>query len=314
MTTAVRIERCVVGGGGGEVGLLFVSHLARDGVDITVVDTAPALPESIRDSVSCHVKSDIAEPTVRVAEAIRHADLVLLTVPERVGLAAVKPVGTLMRRGALWADTLSVKGRIVAQLQGTLRDEIEAVSLNPMFAPSLGMAGRSIAAVLCHDGPRARTLLSMLGQWGARVVPISATEHDRVAAATQAATHAGIIAFGLALRDLGLDLSQLLAFAPPPHHLLLALLARIASAPADVYWDVQASNPGAATARAALCRGAAAIADVADGGDHAAFSHILEELSAFLGSHRADLAALCARVFETMPAQPFFDLSPDASI
>ncbi|MGN5378582.1 hypothetical protein ACQ4WX_17415 [Streptomyces lasalocidi] len=65
-------------------------------------------------------------------------------------------------------------------------------------------------------------------------------------------THAVIVSFGLALARLGVDVRTLTATAPPPHLTLLTLLARVLGGSADVYGDIQRSNPHAATARRAL--------------------------------------------------------------
>jgi prephenate dehydrogenase len=52
-------------------------------------------------------------------------------------------------------DTLSVKSRL-CELLRSRGEDLEAVGLNPMFAPSLGLAGRPVAVVAERDGPRTR--------------------------------------------------------------------------------------------------------------------------------------------------------------
>ena len=59
---------------------------------------------------------------------------------------------------------------------------------------------------------------------------MTADQHDRLAAASQALTHATVLAFGLALAELQVDVADLGRIAPPPHTTLLSLLARIARA------------------------------------------------------------------------------------
>ncbi|MEU0677511.1 prephenate dehydrogenase/arogenate dehydrogenase family protein [Streptomyces sp. NPDC006172] len=281
-------EHCVVAGGGGAVGRMFAERLAASGARVLCVDPAATAPGVATD--------DIRAPGPAAAEALARADLVLLAVPESVALEAVRPVTRLMRADALFADTLSVKEGVARCLR-TRAPGVQAVGLNPMFAPSLPLAGRPVAAVVVTDGPAARALLGLVGDWGARVVEMTAQEHDRQTAAQQAATHAAVLAFGLALGELGVDLDALCATAPPPHRSLLQLLARIASGTPEVYRDVQAANPHAEAARQAVGRGLERLGRaVAEG--PVAFEALFDELRATLGArHLRELADSCAESF-----------------
>ena len=83
------------------------------------------------------MRGDISDPGAEVADVVRTADAVLLSVPEPVALVAIgRLVGTL-RPDALIADTLSVKSTVVPALHAAamIAGEAEALSLNPMFAP-----------------------------------------------------------------------------------------------------------------------------------------------------------------------------------
>src|SRR5205085_3465088 len=115
----------------------------------------------------------------------------------------------------LLADTVTVKSRVAAAVRAARRGD--SVSLSPMFAPSLGIAGRPVVAVVIHDGPRARELLRLVSAWGGRVVSLGAERHDRLTAATQVLTHACVLAFRLALSELDLDVDELTSVAPPPY-------------------------------------------------------------------------------------------------
>ncbi|RDI30985.1 prephenate dehydrogenase dimerization domain-containing protein [Lentzea flaviverrucosa] len=267
--------RYAVIGGSGAVGSLFAERLRESG-EVEVLDLATGF--------------DATAPDREL-----DADVVVVALPEQVALDAVKALS--LEPGTLLVDTLSVKSGVVEAVRAT---GLEAVSVNPMFAPSLPVRGRPIAAVVVRDGPRARDFLRLLGSWGARVVEVTAPEHDRLAAASQALTHAAVLGFGLGLAELDVDADALTAVAPPPHRTLLALLARIAGGTPEVYWDVQAANPHAPQARAALANGMRRVADVVENGDEAAFADLLDELRGFLGDGLAHHRELCERIFEGM--------------
>jgi 4-amino-4-deoxyprephenate dehydrogenase len=286
-------SRCVVVGGAGQVGSLLGGLLAERGAQVRVVDpaAAPGRPGDLA--------ADVTDPSPALAAALAGADVVVLAVPEPVATAALGGVLAAMRPGALLVDTLSVKSRFVAALLGA-GPRVEAVSLNPMFAPSLGASGRPVAVVVPRDGPRGRLLLAVLEDAGARLVVTTAERHDRLAAATQALTHAAVLAFGLALAELDADVDELSALAPPPHVTLLALLARVASGADETYWDVQAANPHAAPARAALDRGLHRLLDITGDDDPAAFGAALDDVRGFLGAARAPYRDLAVTGFTAL--------------
>jgi len=282
MSGAPTIGRVVVAGGSGAVGSLFAEQLQEAGNDVVIVDRTVPGPTH---RVTRFVRGDISDPGAEVADVVRTADAVLLSVPEPVALVAIgRLVGTL-RPDALIADTLSVKSTVVPALHAAamIAGEAEALSLNPMFAPALGFAGHPVASVVVRDGQRGRALCDLIEQWGARVVTVTADQHDRVSAASQALTHAAVIAFGAALAELDVDIADLDRMGPPPHTALLSLLARIASGAPEVYWDVQAANPHAPAARRALARGVSQLTSVVEDGDRAAFGDLLDRLCGVLG-------------------------------
>jgi prephenate dehydrogenase len=291
---ALQGERCVVVGGAGAVGGLVVDLLLGAGAEVVVVDIA--LPSAEVAQACGYAHGDVCVMDARLAAEMRRADIVVLAVPEGVALAAVPAVARQLRPGGLLVDTLSVKTGIAAALAAHAA-HLEVVSINPMFAPALGFDGRAVAAVVVHDGPRVRALLDAVGRRGGRVAEVGADEHDRVAAVTQALTHAAVLAFGLALDELGVDVEDLGALATPPHLTLLALLARIASGGPETYRDVQAGNPHARRARTALAAGVATLADAADHGSGADFAAILERAQQTLGPDCDAYARICEELF-----------------
>ncbi|MGW6445211.1 prephenate dehydrogenase/arogenate dehydrogenase family protein [Lentzea sp. NPDC055074] len=274
--------RCVVAGGAGAVGTLFVELLVAAGAEVHVADSGSG--------------ADITDPDPLLTAELAMADVVVLAVPETVALRALGPVTAVLSAGALVVDTLSVKSRYAAAA-ATTRSDVELLGLNPMFAPSLGFPGRPVAAVELNGGPRTEELLDLLTGAGARVVRVTADRHDRLAAATQALTHAAVLSFGAALAELDVTVDELAALAPPPHATLLALLARIAGGTPEVYWDVQSANPFAETARDALRAGTSALA-AAVGAGETEFTDLLSALRSVLGDRLPGYGASCARMFQ----------------
>jgi prephenate dehydrogenase len=287
--------------GGSAAGGALARLLLNSGYHVEVVDTAADL--AVRhlppgDGVR-FAYGDITATDPALTARIGRASTVVLAVPEQVALTALDGVVAAMADGALLVDTLPVKSRFVSAAQDAA-PHLEMVSVNPMFTPSLGAAGRPIAVVVVHDGPRVRDLLSMISGWGCRVVPLTAVEHDRATAAVQVLPHAAVLAFGMALEGLGADAAALEALAPQPYRALLALLARIISGGPEAYWDVQSANPAGAQARDQLADALRQLADTVESDDHAGFDAALQRLRGFLGPGLGHYREICARVFVTV--------------
>lgn len=281
----------VVAGGAGAVGQLLVTALRADGTEVLVLDPAPPPGDDTA------LAADITAPTAPAAAALRAAPTVVLAVPEPVALEAIPMLGRLLTAQTLLVETLSVKSAVPAALH-THAPHLQALGVNPMFAPSLGMAGRPVVVVAHQRGPAVTEFVAALTRWDMQVVELSADEHDRVTAATQALTHAAVLAFGFALDRLRApEVSA--ATAPPPHLLMRSLLARVSTGAPEVYRDVQAGNPYAAAARRALRDGVdeldAAVADPA------AFGSLMQRARRPLGDHLERYRDMCAQVFADLP-------------
>lgn len=278
----------VVVGGSGAVGRLIVDLLRGDGVPVTVVDVLHSDDDAAPVTVG-----NITAPDDRLASVLASAATVILAVPESVALTADL---SAVRPQALVVETLSVKSGFARHVDATDRLG-PTVGINPMFAPSLGMFGRPVAAVVHREGPSADDFLDRISRWGGRVVLLDAARHDRLAAATQALTHASVLAFGLALSELDLPFVDIEAVAPPPHATMSAVLARITGGEPEVYWDVQAGNPYAAEARGALRRATQTLSDTVDSGSEAQFARLLTEAESALGGSADRYRAVCAEMF-----------------
>ncbi|MFJ6610269.1 prephenate dehydrogenase/arogenate dehydrogenase family protein [Streptomyces sp. NPDC091289] len=287
------IRRAVVIGGAGAVGTLFTGRLLEAGVAVTVVDRAAATSSDERVR---RIRGDATAVGPGFAAELARADVVVLALPDAVALVAVPGLAGALRSDTLLVDTLSVK-QPIAEAVRTHAPGVQAVSVNPMFAPSLGFPGRPVVAVTVNDGPRVAEFLSLVEDWGSPVVRVGAAEHDRLVGAAQVLPHAAVLGFGLALAGLGVPAVGLREIAPPPMNTLLALLARIASGTPEVYWDVQAANPEAPAARKALAESLHRLAGVVEAGSEAGFAAVLTELRDYLGDDLAHHRDSCARLF-----------------
>ena len=290
----------LVVGGEGAVGSLYCA-LARDGLQGQVASLDVKANDAQRLPGVHYQLGDITSE--QATPLLVAADLVVLALPADVAGQAIAKLSPQLRPSQCLVDTLSVKLEYVTRLL-ELEPIHEALSLNPMFAPALGFEGRSVASVVVREGPTGAALIAAMKAAGAKVVEVSAEDHDRQTAAIQAATHAAVLAFAMALEAQGYRPSEAEALWAPPHTTLLALVARIVSGEPEVYRDIQVGNPFAAPARAALAQACAELDRVVSTDDPVRFAELCQRLASFLGDQRKPLEAQCRRIFEGLRQSP----------
>ncbi len=293
----------VVIGAAGEVGRAVLEALGERpelrliAVDIGSRDLRRACDRSQGD---LWVSGDITDPSAEVRSAIETADVVVLAVPEVVAERASRQLFDGLTPGSLVVDTLSVKSSWFESI-ADLEPSIEVLSINPMFAPSLGFAGRPVAMIEFRPGPRSAWFIKILHGFGCTLVPVGRDEHDLITASVQVATHAAVLTFGLAIEALGHDVDRLSPLFTPPHRTLVALLSRICAGDGHVYHDIQHHNRYAGEARRAMENGLRTLSELSVQPDPADFSEMTGRLRTMLGERGRDYEQLCAELFSDSP-------------
>jgi prephenate dehydrogenase len=283
----MKQQHVVIVGAMGNLGRLFADTVRHADTVTTGLDVVANSPDS---SYTVFLRSDITSPTPETTAVLASADCVIVCLPEPVALQALQFITAAIPAGSLWIDTLPVKQQICAALASA--PHIEALSINPLFGPDLGFRNQNVAAVLVSGGPRATWFLRLLESAGARVTTLTASEHDRLTASIQVATHAALLLFGMTLEKLNPAGAASVSVSTPPHRLLLSLLGRIASAHPHVYWSIQRDHPNGQQVRAALSRAATELEEMVANDDERRFTACLASLRAYLQVANIELEAI----------------------
>jgi prephenate dehydrogenase len=266
------------------MGCLVANVLKSFGVVPAGID----IVEPGRDSpYEAFVKTDLTAASCEATTLLAGASCVIACVPTAVALHVVPLVATTMAPGGLWVDTVPVKQPICRALAQF--DRIEALSLNPLFAPDLGFVNQNVIAVQVKQGPRAEWFLEVLKAAGAEVSTLTAMEHDRLTASIQVAAHTALLCFGLTVQRAHPTAPPPFAQSTPPYRLLMSLLSRIASAHAHVYWDIQRGHPYGSETRAALADAVADLSRIVDSNNEEAFLEMVHQLRTSLQLDRREL-------------------------
>ncbi len=175
---------------------------------------------------------------------IAAADVVIFSIPPRaVHSGDIRRLTPFARKGQLWMDVTSIKVQPIEDMLQT-DAEVEVVGLHPMCAPTVqSLRGQTL--VVCKA--RLTTWESWLDEFlrftGATLKFCTPSEHDRAMAVVQALVHAMQLTMAATIRELGVDVRELLSFTSPLYKIALSLMARILRQDPALYADIQMLNP-----------------------------------------------------------------------
>jgi len=122
-------------------------------------------------------------------QVARESDIVIIAVPPDVTARVLQQVAPLMQKGALLIEICSLKLHLKKALDFAAKQNIEILSLHPLFGPVESIASENIAAIKIKPGIKTRKVLEFLKSEGANVFETTLEEHDQKVAATQALFH-----------------------------------------------------------------------------------------------------------------------------
>jgi prephenate dehydrogenase len=176
-----------------------------------------------------------------ILEALRDTQVLLLATPLETISEVISAYGRRIPPEALLVDIASVKTPAVSSMLALKRDDIEMLSIHPLFRPDACFTGRNIGAVQIRSGPRTVEFLDIFREWGCRITTLSADEHDLAMSYIQSLSHALVITLGQAGQAGGVKPSHELM--TPFSRSLFELLSRIGEADPALYAAIQVMNP-----------------------------------------------------------------------
>lgn len=214
------LRHVVVVGGRGALGRLFVNMLRLSGYRVEVLEK---------------------EEWERADHLLADAGMVLVAVPIDVTEAVIGQLGRLPE-DCLLVDLTSTKlGPLNAMLQV---HNGPVLGLHPMFGPDVASFAKQVIVCCTGRHPEASEWLrQQMTIWGARLVQVSAAEHDRAMTFIQALRHFATFAYGRHLAEEQADLEQLLSLSSPIYRLELAMVGRLFAQDPALYADIILSSP-----------------------------------------------------------------------
>ena len=168
--------------------------------------------------------------------------IVIVAVPIAATLDVIREAGPLLPEDALLMDLTSLKEEPVRAMLAASRAEV--IGCHPLFGPDVpSMNGQNIVLCPARGGIWLGFLQEIFVKNGARITVTAPAEHDRMMALIQGLTHLDTILTGLALRDSGVEPSELEAFSTPVFRTKRAIIEKVFGPRPGLYAALLAENP-----------------------------------------------------------------------
>ncbi len=249
-------------GGTGKMGRMFQRLFEGDGYRVAVLGRAPL---------------------AAYERLVRDADVVIVSVPIRDTVPLLRAIAPFLRAGQLLSDFTSIKSEPVAAM---LESPAQVIGCHPIFAPMADPAGQNVVLCPARPGGYLPWYRELYERHGMRVAEMTPQEHDQAMAFIQGLTHFLNIAFAGTLRTAGVDLQKLLQVCSPVYRIFFAMLCRILSGDAELYGQIQISNPANAPLLREFLANGQNLLRMVEGQDLEAFYGAFREAASYLGDYR----------------------------
>ena len=249
--------KAAIVGGYGEMGRWFERFLSEREIDVTVIG---------RSSNACFADYDI----------------VVIAVPIEVTCEVIAKVAPQMKPGAVLFDIASVKVKPVRQMLTSAPQDVELVSVHPLFGSSMpDMEGQTVIVTPVRGERGRRFLVDLFENAGAHVEELSAEEHDHIMSVIQGLTHFGYIATGVTLEALNFDIKRSRRFMSPVYEILIDFVGRILGQNPALYASIQMNADR--TVHEAFLTQCAALVDIVNAKDSDAFVATMKRAAKHFG-------------------------------
>ncbi len=275
-------KRILIVGGGGKMGQRLGPELAARGHTIDVLEQ-----DDGRDR----------------AAAVREAQIVMIAVPMSAAISVIEEIAPHVAADALLCDINSLKQSVCEAMAAGCKGEV--LGLHPMFGPTVHSLRRQ-KVVVCpvKTGPLTEWLRLELGRMGFELIETDPVTHDRMMAVVQVLVHYSTLVMGEALRSTGVSIEESLRFTSPIYRLELAFVGRLFTQSADLYAEIEMSNPHGDEFRHCFFEAAGIFNRAIRTGNHEDFRKLFDGVSEYFRGFADEAMQLSDFIIDAMVAQP----------
>ncbi|PIV46020.1 hypothetical protein COS23_01410 [bacterium (Candidatus Moisslbacteria) CG02_land_8_20_14_3_00_36_53] len=205
-------------GGEGKMGNWFKNFFTSQGLEVIISDLDTGLSNK---------------------ELARRSDIVIVSVPIRETIKAIEEVRDFVRKDALLCDITSLKTKPVEAMK---KAKSGILGMHPMFGPLVQkLEGQRIVFCRVKDNRWTNFLKNIFTKNGAKILEMSAREHDFQISIVQAVLH--FANFALAKTICSQESLPESSFSTPFFRLQMLLWGRLLSLSPELAADIEFENP-----------------------------------------------------------------------
>ncbi|SGZ56902.1 CIC11C00000003362 [Sungouiella intermedia] len=178
----------------GDMGAMYAERFSRDGWKVIGSDR-----EDKYEETKIKFKDSLFQVLPSGHHVSRMADYIMYSVEAENIRKIVSTYGPSTKVGAIVGGQTSCKAPEIQAFEDFVPSDVEIISLHSLHGPKVDPTGQPLVFIQHRASDESaqfvQTLVSCLKS---KVVSLSATEHDKITADTQAVTHAAFLSMGLA--------------------------------------------------------------------------------------------------------------------
>ena len=253
----------VVVGGAGAMGRWLCGFFEDAGHRVSVVD-----PRAGPDGPPAHASLEAAAA---------RAEVLVLATPIRAS-ASILRQALATGTDALLFDVLSVKAPIAPILGSAAASGRRVTSVHPMFGPTARtLSGRNLLIVSCGVPEADRAARALFAGSALSIAEVALDRHDLLIAESLGLAHAVNLLFLAALAADPASPHELARAASTTFHRQSSLARTVAEEGAELYFDIQASNPHSSGMYLELRRSLDRLSGIIERGDLPEFAKLLRD-------------------------------------
>ena len=268
-------------GGSGRMGRWVASFLLKDGKEVIITGR--------NEKKLLEVKSELGVEVATNAEAVKSADVVLLSVPIDNFESVVQEIQPYIRPRQAVMEISSVKALPVEIMHKHIKAGL-TLGVHPMFGPGAGsIANQNFILTPTNEEETAlaQKVREYLEKREARVTMLTPQEHDEMMAVILGLSHFIAIVSADTLLKLG-SLEQMKAIGGTTYKLLLTLVGSVLSEDPEFYTALQMNLPNVAKIEELFHRNSKTWAELVENKDQRQFVNKLNTLKCKLKEDNPD--------------------------
>jgi len=286
------VKVAIIGGSGG-MGRWFANFLLKDGKEVVITGR--------NEKKLLEAKRELGVEVATNAEAVKSADVVLLSVPIDNFESVVQEIQPYIRPRQAVIEITSIKALPVEIMRRHIKAGL-TLGVHPMFGPGASSVARQnfiLTPTNEEEEALAQKVKEYLEAKGARATLMTPQRHDEMMAVILGLPHFIAIVSADTLLNLG-NLKQIEAIGGTTYKLLLTLVGSVLSEDPEFYASLQMNLPNMAKIEELFQRSSKAWAELVKNKDQQQFAHRMNILKDKLKKDNPDFEKAYQNMYQIL--------------